>query len=296
MMRGRSDLHVPGAGGRERQLPDPGGSDPHLPGSIPLLDLGVYLVTDRELCGPRGVPATVAAAVTGGVRTVQLRDKQADLEDHLRQLTDLAEVIDGRAWLLVNDRLDVVLAAQQRGIPVDGVHLGQLDLEQHGGSVIEARDRLGPGALIGLTANTDEHLQSLTTYPPGTVDYLGVGAIRATVTKPDHPDPLGFGGFAAFAATAPLPCVAIGGVGPDDAGPLRHAGADGIAVVSAICVAEDPEEVARQMKHDWDQARRRAPGTDRALRADHADQADQSGLAGRAARDDEPGPTSGTSR
>lgn len=213
------------------------------------MDLGIYLVTDPALCGPR-VSATVAAAVAGGVGTVQLRDKQADLDDHLRQLTELAEVIEGRARLVVNDRLDVVLSARQRGLPVDGVHLGQGD---H--AAIEAREQLGPDALIGLTANTEEHLQALARHPAGTVDYLGVGAIRATTSKPDHPDPLGIKGFAEFAArtrAASLPCVAIGGIGPADVGPLRRAGAAGVAVISALCSAENPKQVAHQMRADWE--------------------------------------------
>src|SRR5690625_2987342 len=110
---------------------------------------GIYLVTDPDLCAPRGVPATVAAAVAGGVHTVQLRDKEADVDTHLHQITHLAEVIDGRANLLVNDRLDVVVAARRRGLPVDGVHLGQLDA-----TAVAARDELGPEAIVGLTAHT----------------------------------------------------------------------------------------------------------------------------------------------
>lgn len=210
---------------------------------------GIYLVTDHELCAPRGVPATVAAAVAGGVHTVQLRDKEADLDDHLRQLTHLAEVIDGRARLIVNDRLDVVVAARSRGLPVHGVHLGQLD-----DAAVAARAELGPEAIVGLTANTVAHLEAVAALPGGTVDYLGVGVIRPTTTKTDHPEALGIEGFGRFAARTPLPCVAIGGVRPEDAGPLRRAGAGGAAVVSALCAAPDPETVARGLRTDWDAA------------------------------------------
>lgn len=210
---------------------------------------GIYLVTDRALCGSRGVAATVAAAVTGGVQTVQLRDKEADGEDHLRQLTHLAEVIGGRARLLVNDRLDVVLAARRRGLPVDGVHLGQLDA-----TAVVARQELGPDAVVGLTANTAAHLTELEALPGGTVDYLGVGVVRPTATKSDHPDALGIEGFRAFAARTPLPSVAIGGVRPEDVAPLRRAGAAGVALVSALCAAPDPEAVARRLRADWDAA------------------------------------------
>lgn len=215
---------------------------------------GIYLVTDPVLCRPRGVAATVAAAVAGGVSTVQLRDKNADVDEHLRQVTDLAEVIDGKALLLVNDRLDVVQSARQRGIPVDGVHLGQ-----HDHCPARARDQLGPEAVVGLSANTPAHLQELARHPEGTVDYLGVGAIRPTTTKTDHPRALGIDGFRKFAARASMPCVAIGGVRPQDVGPLRRAGANGVALVSALCAAPDPQGVARRMRAVWDRAGRSTP-------------------------------------
>ena len=211
-----------------------------------MTEYGIYFVTDRALCGRRGVVETVRLAVDGGVRTVQLRDKRASLDDQMRQLEALATVIDGRARLLVNDRLDAAVAAAERGIPVDGVHLGQGD-----DSVLRAREALGPDALIGLTANTGAHRDAVARLPRGTVDYLGVGVIRPTSTKPDHPEPLGVDGFARFAAASPLPCVAIGGVVAEDIAPLRQAGAAGIAVVSILCTADDPEATARELHELW---------------------------------------------
>jgi thiamine-phosphate diphosphorylase len=80
------------------------------------------------------------------------------------------------------------------------------------------------------------------------VDYLGVGVIRPTSTKPDHPPALGIDGFAAFAANTTVPCVAIGGVRVSDVAPLREAGAAGVAVVSAICGAEDPAAASRALR------------------------------------------------
>ena len=90
-------------------------------------DYGIYLVTDPVLCGARGVVETVRLAVDGGVHTVQLRDKHASFDQQLSQLEQLAVVIDGRAKLVINDRLDVAVEAQRRGIAIDGVHLGQGD-------------------------------------------------------------------------------------------------------------------------------------------------------------------------
>ncbi|WP_394554521.1 thiamine phosphate synthase [Agromyces sp. MMS24-JH15] len=217
------------------------------------LDLSLMLVTDPALCGDRGVAAVVARAVAGGVRTVQLRDKDASDADLLRQLAELAEVIAGRAALVVNDRLDVAIAARARGIRVDGVHLGQGDA-----SPLEARDALGPDAIVGLTANTPAHLDAVARMPRGTVDYLGVGVIRPTSTKPDHPPALGVDGFARIAAATDLPCVAIGGVVATDVAALRAAGAAGVAVVSAICAAGDPGAAAAGFAAAWEGARESA--------------------------------------
>ncbi|MGM7668088.1 bifunctional hydroxymethylpyrimidine kinase/phosphomethylpyrimidine kinase [Microbacterium sp. A93] len=210
------------------------------------VDLSIYLVTDPELCGSRGVVETVRRAVAGGVRIVQLRDKMAADADIVEQLVELSHVIDGRALLLVNDRLDAALAARERGARVDGVHLGQGDV-----SVLHAREMLGVDAIIGLTANTPEHLEAVRALPAGTIDHLGVGVIRPTSTKPDHPPALGIDGFRAFAAASPLPCVAIGGVGLDDVAALRAAGAAGVALVSALCAAEDPRAAAQVFRRRW---------------------------------------------
>ncbi|MBT2486686.1 MULTISPECIES: bifunctional hydroxymethylpyrimidine kinase/phosphomethylpyrimidine kinase [unclassified Microbacterium] len=210
------------------------------------LDLSVYLVTDAGLCGDRGVVETVRLAVDGGVSIVQLRDKSASDVEIVDQLVELSRVIDGRALLVVNDRLDAALAARARGARVDGVHLGQGDQSVRG-----AREALGPDAIVGLTANSLTHLDQLRRLPPGTVDYLGVGVIRPTLTKPDHPPALGIEGFRAFAEASPLPCVAIGGVRIDDSEALQEAGAAGLAVVSALCAAADPRAEAGEFVRRW---------------------------------------------
>lgn len=210
------------------------------------VDLSLYLVTDPALCGARGVVATVQEAIRGGVRVVQLRDKTATDAEIIEQLVELSLVIDGRALLVVNDRLDAALEARRRGARVDGIHLGQADT-----SVLRARELLGPHALIGLTANAPAHLAAVLSLPEGTVDYLGVGVIRPTRTKPDHPPALGVEGFRAFAANSPLPCVAIGGIGLDDIEALRDAGAAGVAVVSSLCAVEDPRATARAFRRRW---------------------------------------------
>jgi thiamine-phosphate pyrophosphorylase len=207
---------------------------------------GVHFVTDPELARRHGLLATVDAAVRAGVAVVQLRDKGASARDLLATLTAVSDVVRGRCTLLHDDRTDVVLAARLAGVDVDGVHLGQSDLP-----VDAARRLLGADAVVGLTADAPEHLADLAEMPDGTVDYLGVGVIRPTTTKPDHPAPLGVAGFGALAAATPLPCIAIGGVGADDVPELTRVGGSGLAVVSAICSADDPERAAHDLVRRW---------------------------------------------
>ena len=209
-------------------------------------DLSLHLVTDHRVPFAR-LREIVDAAVGAGVAVVQLRDKVATGGELFARALDLADVVAGRCAFVIDDRLDVALAARDRGARVDGIHLGQSDLP-----VDAARALLGADALIGWTANTPAHLAAAAALPPGTVDYLGVGVIRATATKPDHPRPLGVDGFAALAASTPLPCVAIGGIDVDDVAALRRAGAAGIAVVSVVCGADDPGAVVRDLRAGWE--------------------------------------------
>lgn len=213
--------------------------------------LRTYLVTDPTLCGARGVLAVIESAIAGGVTTVQIRDKTAGGRELFELVCKAAELTDGKATLLVNDRVDVFSAAKAVGAAVDGVHLGQDDLP-----VAAVRKAIGPDAVIGLSADKQAHLDEVHELPPRTVDYLGVGAIRETNTKADHPAPLGYSGFAAIAAATTLPCVAIGGVQVEDTLPLREAGAAGLASVSAICAAEDPRRAAREFSAAWESALR----------------------------------------
>ncbi|KTR89696.1 thiamine-phosphate diphosphorylase [Microbacterium testaceum] len=210
-----------------------------------MTDLSLHLVTDHRVPFSR-LRDIVDEAVTAGVTVVQLRDKVATGGELFARTLDLADVVAGRCAFVVDDRLDIVLAARDRGARVDGIHLGQSDLP-----VDAARALLGPDALVGWTANTPAHLAAAAALPDGTVDYLGVGVIRATATKPDHPQPLGVEGFAELAATTGFPCVAIGGIDVDDAPALRTAGAAGVAVVSAVCAADDPGAVVRRLRGAW---------------------------------------------
>ena len=213
------------------------------------VDLSTYLVTDAGLSGPRGVLAVIAEAVAGGVTAVQLRDKTASTREVYELVIAAARLTRGRCLLFVDDRVDVFLAARTGGVRVDGVHVGQSDLPAEA-----VRRLIGPDALLGLTANTPAHFAAAHCLPNGTVDYFGVGVIRPTATKANHPEPLGVAGFAALAAATPIACVAIGGIRLDDTAALKTAGAAGLAVVSAICAAGDPQGATRQFVDAWARA------------------------------------------
>ncbi|MFI5808812.1 thiamine phosphate synthase [Streptomyces sp. NPDC051561] len=202
----------------------------------PSLDLSLYLVTDTRLCGDRGVAATVAAAVKGGVTAVQLRDSDADA----RTLFSLgraiqAELVGTGVPLIVNDRLDVAV-----WLDADGVHLGQRDVSPE-----TARRLLGPHAYVGLSVSRPEQLAHV----PDAVDHLGVGPVFPQSTKPDADAPLGPGGLARIVRESLLPCVAIGGIDVSEAAAVVRSGAAGIAVVSAVCGQRDPEAAARSLVH-----------------------------------------------
>ncbi len=228
------------------------------------LTLSTYLVTDPVLSeqsgltaatGHASVLAVIADAIAGGVTAVQIRDKTAPTRHLFDLVVAAARLTRGRCLLVVDDRVDVFLAARNAGAHVDGIHIGQSDLPAD-----RARELIGPHALLGLTANTPEHLRAAHALPEGTVDYFGVGVIRPTSTKANHPEPLGIEGFAALAASTRVPCVAIGGIRLADTAPLRAAGAAGLAVVSAICAAPSPQAATRDFVQQWAAARASAPG------------------------------------
>jgi thiamine-phosphate pyrophosphorylase len=212
-------------------------------------DPTLYFVTDTALCGTRGVVETVRQAVDGGVTCVQVRAKDVSTAQCLALLTEVANAVGDRVPVIVDDRVDVYLAARLRGAAVHGVHVGQSDLP-----IDVVRALVGNDAIVGWSANTADHLDVIGRLPSDTVNYLGIGVIRATATKPDHPAPLGIDGFEQLRLLTALPCVAIGGISLDDVAALRAAGAAGAAVVSALCAAEEPRSIAASFRREWDRA------------------------------------------
>lgn len=205
----------------------------------PALDPSLYLVTDTALSGPRGVPDVVRAAVSGGVTTVQVRDKDASRRELYELTLAVKAVLPPGVALFVDDAVDVALLAG-----ADGVHIGQDDLPP-----VEVRALMGPDRLLGLSAGSAAEMAATLALPPGTVDLVGIGPVWSTPTKPDAGTGLGPEGVAALAAqarAAGLRSVAIGGI--DAARAASVIGVDGICVVSAICAAPDPEAAARQLR------------------------------------------------
>lgn len=207
--------------------------------------LALYHVTDVALSRPRSIAEVSRLAVRGGATMIQVRAKEASGRQKLELLAAVIREVDGRVPVVVDDSVEIHLAARARGIACDGVHVGQSDLPPE-----DARRLCGPQAIVGLSASTPQELAAADALPPGTVDYLGIGAVRATATKRDAPQPLGLDGFARARVATALPAVAIGGIRPQDVAPLLRAGADGVAVVSGICAAEDPEAAARAYRRE----------------------------------------------
>ncbi|NPV91553.1 MAG: thiamine phosphate synthase [Firmicutes bacterium] len=196
--------------------------------------LNVYLVTDRLLAGERDELEIVRAALEAGVRVVQYREKQLTTRQQMEQAARIRRLVNEyRGRFLVNDRLDIALAVE-----ADGVHLGQDDLPLH-----EARRILGPGPVIGVSVqNREEALEA----QAGGADYLGVGALFSTPTKSEAPV-VGLKGLQEIHRAVEIPLVAIGGINRGNALEVIAAGADGLAVVSAIVAAPDPGLAASQL-------------------------------------------------
>lgn len=208
----------------------------------PPLDLSVYLVTDGPLCGDVGVAATVAAAAVGGVTAVQLRAHELTDAETVALGRELVQALAGtRIPLLIDDRVHLVAE-----IGADGAHVGQSDLP-----VREARALLGEGGLLGLSVGSLPELASALDEPAGAIDYLGVGPIWAQSTKADAAAPIGLASLGDLVAASPWPIVAIGGIDVTRVGAVRAAGADGVAVVSAICGQPDVTSAAIALVDAW---------------------------------------------
>jgi len=198
-------------------------------------DYSLYLVTDRDLSMGRSIEEVVRAAVRGGVTCVQLREKECSSAEFLDLALSLkAGLSKRRIPLIINDRLDIALASE-----ADGIHLGQHDIP------LAAAKRISGGRLlIGISA---ESVEDAVRAEAGGADYIGISPVFTTPTKTDTAEPLGLEGIRRIRQAVKIPLVGIGGLNLGNAGQVIRSGADGVAVVSAIMSAPDPEKAAREL-------------------------------------------------
>ncbi len=201
-----------------------------------MFDYSLYLVTDRTLSLGRSTVEVVRAAIRGGVSCVQLREKGCSTREFVDEARLLKALLAGTGVpLFINDRLDVALA-----VGADGVHLGQNDLP-----IADARRLVGNRMIIGISA---ESVADAVRAEAEGADYIGASPVFTTPTKTDTAPPLGLDGLRAIRRAVRLPLVAIGGIDADNAAQVLRAGADGLAVVSAIVSAPCPRTAAAGLR------------------------------------------------
>jgi thiamine-phosphate pyrophosphorylase len=203
------------------------------------VDLRLYALIDPAVAGGRTL-IDLAARLAGHVTLVQLRDKHGGTRAMVQAARALREVLEPAGVpLLINDRVDVALAAE-----ADGVHIGQDDM-----AVPDARLLLGRTAVIGLSIKTLEEAKAA---PLELLDYVAIGGVYGTTSKEDAKTPIGIDGLRAVvqairARKADFPICAIAGINASNAAAVIEAGADGVAVISALSLADDPAKAAQDL-------------------------------------------------
>ena len=202
------------------------------------IDWSLYLCTDRELTGEKNFETCVEDAIKGGVTVVQLREKNLSGKKFFETALSLKKITGKyKIPLIINDRVDIAVAAD-----ADGVHVGQSDLPAKA-----ARKIIGEEKILGVSASTlDEALKA----ESDGADYIGVGGIFFTATKPDaesvSPETL-----KKICESVKIPVVAIGGINSETLPRVKNTGIAGVAVVSAIVAAENPEDAAKNLLSIW---------------------------------------------
>ena len=202
---------------------------------ISLLNFRLYFVTDRKQTAGRPLIDVVHAALDGGVSAVQLREK--DLEG--RELYELAEqlrelTLRYQARLLINDRIDIAIATE-----ADGVHLGQSSFP-----VAEARQLIGPDKLIGVSTHTPQEIAAAEG-----ADFIIFGPVYYTPSKAAYGEPQGLDRLREAVQQSAVPVFAIGGIKAERIAEVFETGVYGLSVISAISVASDPAQAARELLH-----------------------------------------------
>ncbi|MDD5723845.1 MAG: thiamine phosphate synthase [Syntrophales bacterium] len=196
---------------------------------------GLYLVTDRGLCGGSRLEDVVLGSVKGGARYVQIREKDQSTRDFVEEALRIKEIlVPFRVPLIINDRVDVALA-----VKAEGVHVGQDDMPY-----AMARRLMGPGAIVGLSVETWEDVKAAEALD---CNYIGVSPVFETPTKIDTKGAWGLDGLSRIKAFSRHRLVAIGGINASNAAQVVAAGADCLAVASGVCAAVDPQAASREL-------------------------------------------------
>ena len=216
------------------------------------VDLRLYALLDPAVAGGRSL-TDLATRIAGRATLVQLRDKHGSTRAMMQEARALREVLEPAGVpLLINDRVDVALAAE-----ADGVHIGQDDMP-----VPDARLLLGRTAIIGLSIKTLDEAKAA---PLELLDYVAIGGVYGTTSKENAKAPIGLEGLRALvqairARKANFPICAIAGINASNAAAVIEAGADGVAVISALSLSDDPAQAAQELLGVVDGAlKRRSP-------------------------------------
>ena len=214
------------------------------------LDLSVYALVDPQHAGGRELPLLAALLAKNGATLIQLRDKVSSTRAMIDSARAIKAALAGsRVPLVINDRVDVAAAAV-----ADGVHVGQDDM-----AIADARRLLGPNAIIGLSVKTPEQARAA---PLDLLSYVAIGGVFATSSKDNRDPPVGLDGLNRIAGivrgrVAEYPVCASAGIDAGNAAGVVAAGADGVAVISALSLAADPAAATRALRVVVDEARAR---------------------------------------
>ncbi|MCI1832240.1 MAG: phosphomethylpyrimidine synthase ThiC [Bifidobacterium sp.] len=222
-------------------------------------DLSAYFVVGPEDTEGRPLTDVVEEALLGGATFIQLRSKHSDAQELTSMAQDLAQIIEDNdrsdsVALVIDDRVDVAWQCRAQGIKVDGVHIGQTDMDPR-----RARELLGDDAIVGLSAQTESLVKLINELPDGCIDYIGAGPLHASTTKPDaialeedgSRHLLSFDLVNTICTASSYPVVVGGGVTAADMPDLARTKAAGWFIVSAIAGAADPENATRTLVESW---------------------------------------------
>ena len=202
------------------------------------VDLRCYAIVDPEVAGGHDLAELCRMLAAGGVTLVQLRDKLTDTKSMIERARAIKAAL-GSVPLLINDRVDVALA-----VGCAGVHIGWDDMAPE-----DARRLLGPDAIIGLTINSAVRADATNL---GLIDYAGIGGVYGTTSKVTKNNPIGIAGMAKVIEARHrrkpgfLTC-GIAGINAGNAAPVIEAGADGVSVISALSLAQDPRAATAEL-------------------------------------------------